>query len=117
MPLLQSIQELFKAHEARLRAVAAVLGTGGLSSSLREISATNLAKQIQSLVKPQYASQSAAGTTPEEKIAKLATSVASLAKQVRPLAPNDTFFEAFTIGSLAAAQEVFLSIFGLSPPS
>jgi hypothetical protein len=34
-----------------------------------------------------------------------------LSKQVRALAPNDAFYSAFTSGSVAAAQDVFLSIF------
>jgi len=114
MPTLpQSIQEFFKAHQARLAAVAAAPGGGGLKASLAAISATGLSKQIQALVKPQYLSDCAAGATPEDKIARLSASVAGLAKQVKPLAPNDAFYEAFTIGSVAAAQEVFLSIFGL----
>jgi hypothetical protein len=116
-PLPQSIHELFQAHQARLTSIAAVPQASGLSARLREISATSLSKQIQDLVKVQYKSDSAAGTTPEDKIAKLATSVSNLAKQVRPLSPNDAFFEAFTTGSVAAAQEVCLSFFGLSWPS
>jgi hypothetical protein len=46
----------------------------------------------------------------EDKIARLAASVTGLAKQVRPVAANDALYEAFTTGSEAAAQEVFLSI-------
>jgi hypothetical protein len=49
--------------------------------------------------------------TPEDKISLLAASVLRLAKQMRPLAPNDAFYGAFTTGSAAAAQDVFLSIF------
>ena len=116
-PLPQSIHGLFQAHQARLASLTAASGVSGLRAPLVEISATCLSKQIQALVKPHYASDCAAGATPEDKIAKLATSVSSLAKQVRPLAPNDAYFEAFTIGSVAAAQEVFLSLFELSLPS
>ena len=43
-----------------------------------------------------------AGTTPEDKISRLASSVSRLAKQVRPLAANDAFYGAFTTGSVAA---------------
>ena len=115
MPSLPvSIQELFDAHQARLTVVAAAPRVSGLSPSFREVSATCLSQQIKSLVKPQYESDCGTGTTPEEKIAKLAASVASLTKQVKPLAPSDAFYAAFTTGSLAAAQEVFLSIFSLS---
>lgn len=108
MPTIQqSIEECFQAHQARLAAVAAAPGVGGLHPSLSAISATSLSKQIQALVKPQYVSDCAAGTAPEDKIARLAASVANLARQIKPLAPNDAYFEAFTTGSLAAAQEVF----------
>ncbi|SRR5260370_11686805 len=114
MPTLpQSIQEYFQGHQARLKAVAATPGVGGLNGPLKEISTKYLSSQIQTLVKPQYVRDCAAGTTAEDKIARLASSVASLAKQVRPLAPNDAYYEAFTNGSAAAAQEVFLSIFSL----
>ena len=107
----QSIQTSFQAHQVRLAAVAAAPGAAKLSSSLREISSTYLAKEIQALLKPTYASDCAAGTSPKDKIEMLAASVASLARQVLPLAPNDALFEAFTIGNVAAAQEVFISIF------
>jgi hypothetical protein len=114
MPTLpQSIQEFFQAHQARLAAVAAAPGVGGLNASLSAISATSLSKQIQALVKPQYVSDCAAGTTAEDKIARLAASVANLARQVKPLAPKEAYYEAFATGSMAAAQEVFLSIFDL----
>ena len=114
MPTIQqSIEECFQAHQARLAAIAAAPGVGRLHPSLGAISATSLSKQIQALVKPQYVSDCAAGTTPEDKITRLAASVTDLARQIKPLAPNDAYFEAFTIGSLAAAQEVFLSIFDL----
>ena len=112
MPTIQqSIEECFQAHQARLAAVAAAPGVGGLHPHLSAISAASLAKQIQALVKPQYESACAAGITPEDKISRLAASVAELAKQVKPLAPNDAYYEVFTSGSVAAAQEVFLSIF------
>ena len=107
----QSIQTSFQAHQVRLASVGAAPGAAKLSSSLREISSTYLAKEIQALLKPTYASDCAAGTSPKDKIEILAASVASLARQVRPLAPNDAFYEAFTIGNVAAAQEVFISIF------
>jgi hypothetical protein len=110
----ESIQTLFQAHQSRLTTVAAASGAGPLSGSLREISATCLSKQIQALVKQQYTADCSAGATPEDKITKLAVSVASLAKQVKTVAPNDAFYEAFTFGTIGAAQEVFLSIFGLS---
>lgn len=109
--VLQSIQRTFQAHQVRLAAVAEAPGAAKLSSSLREISATYLAKEIQALLKPKYASDCAAGTNPKDKIEILATSVANLARQVLPLAPNDAFYEAFTIGNVAAAQEGFISIF------
>ena len=47
----------------------------------------------------------------------LVSSVSRLAKQVRPLASNDAFYSAFTSGSIAAAQDVFLSTFGLTMES
>jgi len=116
MPTLpQSIQGLFQAHQVRLKAIAASPGGVELHASLTRVSATFLSQQIQAIVKPQYLSDCAAGSTPEDKITRLATSVASLAKLVRPLAPNDAHYEAFTIGSEAAAQEAFLSIFEPSP--
>ena len=116
MPTLpQSIQGLFQAHQVRLKAIAAAPGGVGLHASLIKVSATHLSQQVQAIVKPQYLSDCAAGSTPEDKIARLAASVASLAKLVRPLAPNDAHYEAFTIGSEAAAQEVFLSIFEPTP--
>jgi hypothetical protein len=107
----QSIQRSFQSHQARLAAVAEAPGAAELSSSLREISATYLAKEIQALLKAKYASDCAVGTNPKDKIEILATSVATLARQVLPLAPNDAFYEAFTIANVAAAQEVFISIF------
>ena len=110
----QSIQTLFNEHQTRLAAVAAAPGVVGLSLDLDQISATYLSKAVQGLVSPKYAADSNAGTSPEDKISKLAASVSRLAKQVRPLAPNDAFYSAFTSGSVAAAQDVFLSIFGLT---
>jgi hypothetical protein len=107
----QSIHRPFQAHQIRLAAVAEASGAAKLSSSLREISATYLAKEIQALLKPKYATDCAAGTSPKDKIEILATSVASLAKQVLSLASDGVFYEAFTIGNVAAAQEVFISIF------
>ena len=86
-----------------------------MHASLTKTSATYLSQQIQAFVKSQYQSDCAAGFTPEDKISRLAASVANLAKAVRPLAPNDAYYEAFTIGSEAAAQEVFLSVFEPSP--
>ena len=116
MPTLpQSIQGLFQAHQVRLKAIAAAAGGIGLTASLTKISATHLSQQMQAIVKPQYLSDCATGSTPEDKITRLATSVANLAKLVRPLAPNDAYYEAFTIGSEAAAQEAFLSIFEPTP--
>ena len=117
MPTIpQSIQTLFNDHQARLAAVSAAPGVVGLSLDLDQISATYLSKEIQILVRPKYSADCNAGTTPEDKISRLASSVSRLAKQVRPLAPNDAFYGAFTTGSLAAAQDVFLSIFGLTMP-
>jgi hypothetical protein len=107
----QSIQRSFQAHQIRLATVAEASGAAKLSSLLKEISATYLAKEIQALLKPKYASDCAAGTSPKDKIEILATSVASLAKQVLSLASDGVFYEAFTIGNVAAAQEVFISIF------
>jgi hypothetical protein len=109
--VLQSIRRSFQAHQVRLAAVAAAPEAAELSSSLRQISATCLAKEIQALLEPKYASDCAIGTSPKDKIEILATSASSVARQVRPLAPNDAFYEAFTIGNVAAAQEVFISIF------
>jgi hypothetical protein len=111
----QSIQRSFQAHQVRLIAVAEAPGAAKLSSSLTQISATYLAKEIQALLEPKYASDCAVGTSPKDKIEILATSAASLARQVRPLAPNDAFYEAFTIGNVAAAQEIFISIFAPTP--
>ncbi len=54
------------------------------------MSATYLSKAVQILVRPKYAADSNTGTSPEDKISSLA---------------------------LAAAQDVFLSIFGLTMPS
>jgi acyl-coenzyme A synthetase/AMP-(fatty) acid ligase len=118
MPTIpQSIQTLFNDHQARLDAVAAASGVVGLSLDLDQISAAYLSKAVQTLVRPKYAADANAGKSPEEKISKLASSVSRLAKQVRSLAPNDAFYSAFTSGSVAAAQDVFLSIFGLTMPS
>ena len=111
----QAVQGLFQAHQARLAAIAAVPGAVALSESLRAASATSLSNEIQALLKSQYISDCAAGKTAEEKLAILATSVAKLAKQMWPLAPNDAFYQALTTGSVLAAQEVFVSIF--APPS
>ena len=111
----EAVQGLFNAHQTRLAAIAAVPGVAALSESLRVASAASLSKEIQALLRSQYTSDCAAGKTAEEKLAILATSVAKLAKQMRPLAPNDAFYQAFTTGSLSAAQEVFVSIF--APPS
>jgi outer membrane murein-binding lipoprotein Lpp len=118
MPTIpQSIQTLFSDHQARLAAVSAASGVVGLSLDLDQISATYLSKAVQILVRPKYVADSNPGTSPEDKISKLASSVSRLAKQVRPLAPNDAFYGAFTSGSVAAAQDVFLSIFGLAMPN
>jgi hypothetical protein len=111
----EAVQGLFNAHQTRLAAIAAVPGVAALSESLRVASAASLSKEIQALLRSQYTSDCAAGKTAEEKLAILATSVAKLAKQMRPLAPNDSFYQAFTTGSVSAAQEVFVSIF--APPS
>jgi hypothetical protein len=118
MPTIpQSIQTLFNDHQARLDAVAAATGVVGLSLQLDQISATYLSKAVEVLVKPKYLADANAGTSSEDKISKLAASVSRLSKQVRPLAPNDAFYGAFTDGSVAAAQDVFLSVFGLTMPS
>jgi hypothetical protein len=115
MPTIpQSIQTFFNDHQVRLAAVSAATGVVGLSLDIDQISETCLSKQIQILVRPKYLADCNAGTTPEDKISRLASSVSRLAKQVRPLAPNDSFYGAFTNGSVAAAQDVFLSIFGLN---
>jgi hypothetical protein len=103
MPTIpQSIQTFFNDHQARLAAVSAAPGVVGLSLDLDQISATYLSKEIQILVRPKYSAHSNAGTTPEDKISRLASSVSRLANQVRPLAPNDAFSGAFTTGSVAA---------------
>ena len=115
--ILQSIQTLFNDHQTRLTAVAAAPGVVGLSLELDQMSATYLSKAVQILVRPKYAADSNRGTSAEDKISSLAASVSRLSKQVRPLAPNDAFYSAFTTGSVAAAQDVFLSIFGLTTPS
>jgi hypothetical protein len=118
MPTIaQSIQTLFNDHKTRITAVSNASGVVGLSLELDQISASYLTKSIQTLVRPKYMADANAGTTTEEKISKLADSVARLVKQIRPLAPNDAFYGAFTAGSVAAAQDVFLSIFGLTMPS
>ena len=118
MPTIpQSIQTLFNDHQARLAAVSAAPGVVGLSLELDQMSATYLSKAVQVLVRPKYTADCNTGTSPEDKISQLAASVSRLAKQVRPLAPNDAFYGAFTTGSVAAAQDVFLSIFGLTMPS
>ena len=118
MPTIpQSIQTLFNDHQTRLTAVSSAPGVVGLSLELDQISATFLSKAIQILVRPKYMADANAGNTTEEKISKLADSVARLVKQVRSLAPNDAFYGAFIVGSGAAAQDVFLSIFGLTMPS
>jgi hypothetical protein len=114
--ILQSIQTLFNDHQTRLAAVSAAPGVVGLSLELDQMSATYLSKAVQILVRPKYAADSNTGTSPEDKISSLASSVSRLSKQVRPLAPNDAFYSAFTSGSVAAAQDVFLSIFGLTMP-
>lgn len=117
MPTIsQSIKSLFDDHQLRLAAIAAAPDVVGLSLELDQISAAFLSKQIQILVKPKYSADSGSGTTPEDKLSKLASSVSRLAKQVRTLSPNDALYEAFNVGSVAAAKEVFLSIFGLSMP-
>jgi hypothetical protein len=118
MPTIpQSIQTLFNDHQTRLTAVSSASGVVELSLELDQISATYLSKAIRTLIRPKYMADANAGSTTEEKIAKLADSVARLVRQVRLLAPNDAFYGAFTIGSVAAAQDVFLSIFGLTMPS
>src|SRR6266481_517473 len=110
MPTIpQSIQTLFNDHQARLAAVSGAPGVVGLSLDLDQISATYLSKGVQILVRPKYAADSNAGTSPEDKISSLASSVSRLSKQVRPLAPNDAFYSACMSGSVAAAQDVFLS--------
>jgi hypothetical protein len=125
MPTIaQSIQTLFNDHQARLAAVSAAPGVVGLSLDLDQISATYLSTAVQIpfnsgsiLVRPKYAANSNTHSSPEDKISSLASSVSRLSKQVRPLAPNDAFYSAFTSGSVAAARDVFLSIFGLTMPS
>jgi len=118
MPTIpQSIQALFNDHQSRLAAVSAASGVVGLSLELDQMSATYLSKAVQILVRPKYAADTNGGKSPEDKISNLASSVARLSKQVRSLAPNDAFYTAFTIGSIAAAQDVFLSIFGLTMPN
>jgi hypothetical protein len=109
--LSQAVQGFFQAHQTRLAAIAAVPGAAALSDSLRATSATYLSQEIQAFLKTQYTSDCAAATTAEEKLAILATSVAKLAKEIKPLAPNDAFYQAFTTASVSAAQDVFMSIF------
>jgi hypothetical protein len=84
------------------------------SLELHQMSVTYLSKAVQILVRPKYAADSNTGTSPEDKILSLASSVSRLSKQVRPLAPNDAFYSAFMSGSVAAAQDVFLSICALT---
>ena len=112
--VLQSIQTLFNNHQARLAAVSASRDVGPPSLNFNQISATCLSLQIQTLVRQKYLADCSTATTREDKISKLAESVSLLAKQVKPLAPNAAFYEAYTTGSVAAAQDVFLSIFGLT---
>ena len=88
----------------------------GLGLELDQISATYLSKAVEILVKPKYAADANAGRGPEDKISQLAASVSRLAKQLRPLAPNAACYSAFTSGSVAAAQDVLLSIFELTMP-
>ena len=74
MPTIpQSIQSFFDDHQARLAAVSAVPGVVGLSLDLDQISATYLSKEIQILVRPKYCAHCNAGTTPEDKISRLAS--------------------------------------------
>lgn len=113
----QSIQALFNDHQARLAAVSGASGVVGLSLDLDQISATYLSRAVEILVKPKYAADCNTGTSPQDRISQLAASVSGLAKQVRPLAPSDAVYSAFTAGSVAAAQDVFLSIFGLTMPN
>lgn len=108
----QSIQTLFNDHQARLAAVSAASGVVGLSLDLDQISAIYLSKAVQILVRPKYAADANTGASPEDKISNLASSVSRLAKQVRPLAPNDAFYSAFTTGSVAAAQDVSFRLSG-----
>ncbi len=61
--LPQSIQRSFQTHQIRLTAVAEAPEAAELSLSLREISATDLAKEIQASLKPKYASDCAVGTS------------------------------------------------------
>jgi hypothetical protein len=69
MPAIpQSIQTLFNDHQARLTAVAAAPGIVGLSLDLNQISATYLSKAVHILVRPKYAADANAGTSPEDKI-------------------------------------------------
>ena len=111
--LVLTIEGLFRAHQDRLAAVAAARGAAGLGASLTKCSASCLSKQIQALALARYKSDCAAGTDHRDKIARLAASVANLAKQIRDLTANEGLYETFTIGSEAAAQEAFLSIFAL----
>ena len=99
MPTIpQSIQTLFSDHQARLAAVAATPGVVGLTLELDQMSATYLSKAVQALVKPKYTADSNTGTSPEDKISSLASSVSRLSEQVRPVAPKDAFYSAFTSG-------------------
>src|SRR6202047_5691924 len=106
MPTIpQSIQTFFNDHQLRLAAVSAAPGVVGLSLDLDQISETYLSKEIQILVRPKYLADCNAGTTPEDKISRLASSAFRLAEQVRTLAPNDAFYGAFTAGSVATVQD------------
>jgi hypothetical protein len=87
MPTIpQFIQTLFNDHQTRLAAVSAAPGVVGLSLDLDQMSATYLSKAVQILVRPKYAADNNPGTSPEDKISSLASSVSRLSKQVRPLA-------------------------------
>src|ERR1700731_2808249 len=106
MPTIpQSIQILFNDHQARIAAASAAPGGVGLSLDLDQISTSYLSKEIQIIVRPKSSADCNAGTSPEDKISRLASSVSRLAKQVRPLAPNDAFYGAFTTGSVAAVHK------------
>jgi hypothetical protein len=117
MPTIpQSIQSLFNDHQSRLAAVSAASGVVGLSLDLDQISATYLSKAVETLLKPNYAANIKAGATPEDKISLLAASVSKIGQTSETAGFKRCPYTAFTSGSIAAAQDVFLSIFGSTIP-
>jgi hypothetical protein len=64
-----------EALPAGVRLTLAASGVMGLSLELDQMSATYLSKAVQVLVRPKYTADSNTGTSPEDKISSLASSV------------------------------------------